>query len=57
MNMRNYTNILIVLSEYQFEYPSSKGSELILHPPLPNGQAGFWVGVNREKQFADKEIL
>lgn len=53
MNIRNYTYILNVLSEHQFEYPSSKGSELILHPPLPNGQAGLWVGVKREKQFAD----
>jgi len=41
-------------SEIQFVYPNPPvgGSKLIFLTPLPDGKAGFRVGVNEENQFA-----
>jgi len=52
MQICSYTNILIVLSEYQFVYPDPKGSELIVP-----ASANWRIGVNRDNQFVKQEQI
>jgi len=49
---------LKLFSDNQFVYsnPSAGRSKLIFPAPLPDGKAGFRVGVIRENQFTDLDV-
>jgi len=49
---------LKLFSDNQFVYsnPSAGRSKLIFPAPLPDGKAGFRVGVIRENQFTDLKV-